>query len=714
MLKIKTIEWANFLTYGDYVSKVDINNLGATLIIGENLNSDNPVGNSNGVGKSSFLLAILWCLFGKNADNEQLGDGFINYHTGKDCFVKLTTIDGWAITRTRKVSGKDELIITHNDKDVTLSTNTNAQKFLEKQFNLNYDIFVSSVFFGQKAQSLVNMPRNRRKKILEDIFGIKRIIVMADVARDLYKENDNDCKLLFTNIKSLRREIDSITNQIENAERHAKTFEEDRKKRVSITKKKLEEAIEFKNSLNIPDENELRERWKLVDEIREKIDSLVDKKSRISDNILTTSKDIQYLENIVINTEDRLLSELPDIEELSNQHKKNRKASRNISKLESHIHKLETKLAIVRKDLKREESFLAKLKSSKGTTCIECRQPISGEYTESQNEKLNSVIKDLKNQMEEILLEIRKTKVMITELKEGIIELPISINEAKFIIEEQKRLNDDMKFKKDEIDRLITHVKELKDKYNDIEKKISNSNKVLNNYTPEYTLSEFNTIKSQVDSINTNYNNLRDRLDAEKKAENLYLINIKELEANKVKLDIKISDIENKYNSKLELSTYMKYVKNLYTDARRIKSFLLSNLIPYLNNRIEYYLEAFSIPFKVKFTSELSLETSSWSHKTFSGGESRRIDLSIMFALYDLYISIYGAQCNIMILDEVEGSLDAAGVKQFVDIINENFSSKEFDTIFVVSHKREMLDAFPNKIKIIKDGWFSIVDTNIN
>ena len=89
-----------------------------------------------------------------------------------------------------------------------------------------------------------------------------------------------------------------------------------------------------------------------------------------------------------------------------------------------------------------------------------------------------------------------------------------------------------------------------------------------------------------------------------------------------------------------------------------------------------------------------------------------------MFGLYDLYIHMYGQQCSMMVLDEVDSRLDADGIESFIDIIYNDFYDKSDsrpkpDTILVISHRPEMLDAFPTKIVVEKRDGFSFIESVI-
>jgi DNA repair exonuclease SbcCD ATPase subunit len=145
----------------------------------------------------------------------------------------------------------------------------------------------------------------------------------------------------------------------------------------------------------------------------------------------------------------------------------------------------------------------------------------------------------------------------------------------------------------------------------------------------------------------------------------------------------------------------------MYHDKNKLKSLILTDLIPYLNNRLSYYIEAVGLDTKLEFNQYLQCKSDKWDYVWFSGGEKKRIDVALMFALYDLHSAIYGKQCNILVLDEIDGRLDKSGIQSFVEIIWKDFVNNDQmtdrpDSILVISHKSEMFDAFPTKIIVEK------------
>ena len=84
MMKVKTIEAQNFRSFSHF--KLELNDLGLTLLNGQNTGIDSE--RTNGSGKSSVIYAMIYALYGETPDGAK-SDEVIKNDVGKNCFAKV-------------------------------------------------------------------------------------------------------------------------------------------------------------------------------------------------------------------------------------------------------------------------------------------------------------------------------------------------------------------------------------------------------------------------------------------------------------------------------------------------------------------------------------------------------------------------------------------------------------------------------------------------
>jgi len=155
-----------------------------------------------------------------------------------------------------------------------------------------------------------------------------------------------------------------------------------------------------------------------------------------------------------------------------------------------------------------------------------------------------------------------------------------------------------------------------------------------------------------------------------------------------------------------------------------LKSFLLDEILPSLNDRVSFYISALlGEETRIVFDTESQLKGGGTRDKFdvqifrgddridyagCSGGEKRRLDVAILLALQSLIYERSASSCNLVVLDEVFDALDRVGVERVVNLLNEEAREK---AIYVISHISEFRDYFENEVLIRKEGGESrIVD----
>lgn len=583
MLGLKTLTISGFGPYGEDGITLNLDNLGPTLIVGQN--GDDV---SNGSGKSSLVNAILWCLFGKVPASERPADNVIGWGLD-ECRVVLETNDNYKIERKRKKT-IGELLIYKDDVDITHSTNTNAQVMLNRLFDLDYELFTAGTFFGQFSKPFLELPDMKRRKALERLLHLHRMNARAEIAYEKVKEINQLQSFNRIDHDKAVADIDRIKSNIINTKEKLESFEEKRSNEIEKMTKdlnELEQNLSKETLINIQD---LRAKWEVVTKIEDKLDDIKTKIDELNSN------------------------ELLDVK----------------SKIESRNRTID------------------EWKKKAGGICPKCLQVVDVQHVQKHVDEMMDEISEFKSKESKLTTQINRLKSMAesTEKKLNSSKPNVSIKEAEMnnrAIEELEK-------------SILKQKSTINQKHN-----------------------EENPYKALMDEYE------QQLIDAEKK--------LQEHKAKMAKSDVFIRHLD--------------YIYRMYHDKNKLKSLILTDLIPYLNARFSYYLEAVGLQAKLEFNQYLQCKSDRWDYAWFSGGEKKRIDVAFMFALYDLHSAIYGKQCNVLVLDEIDGRLDKDGIRSFVEIIWKDFvngdqTTDRPDSLLIISHKSEMFDAFPTKIIVEK------------
>lgn len=158
----------------------------------------------------------------------------------------------------------------------------------------------------------------------------------------------------------------------------------------------------------------------------------------------------------------------------------------------------------------------------------------------------------------------------------------------------------------------------------------------------------------------------------------------------------------------------MRFWEKAFSEQGIIK-YIIRNILEYFNDRCNYYLSYLTgNKYFVEFDEELSekIETGGRivQYISLSGGEKRKINLSIVLALKDLLMLTDKDQSDLLFFDEVAENLDEEGVTGLYQLLQE---IKKDKTIFVITHNKylkTLLDS-AKRISIIKEKGISRIKT---
>jgi DNA repair exonuclease SbcCD ATPase subunit len=232
-MKILSVEWKNFNSYGNAVSRIDFENDSGDLYL--------LIG-GNGNGKSTISEVITFCLYGRI---ERKNKGDLPNRINKNLWCRIVVRSkNKLITITRGVSpGLFEVDIDGVPYDT--SGNANVQDYLEYElFDIPYQVFKNIIVLSiNDFRSFLTMGAGDKRNIVDRLFGFTLINSMKDQIKSERKEIKDNLKTITDELAILEESIQSINEKITLLEKDKKN---DNLKLAKEYKSKMEELLSEK------------------------------------------------------------------------------------------------------------------------------------------------------------------------------------------------------------------------------------------------------------------------------------------------------------------------------------------------------------------------------------------------------------------------------------------------------------------------------------
>lgn len=146
-----------------------------------------------------------------------------------------------------------------------------------------------------------------------------------------------------------------------------------------------------------------------------------------------------------------------------------------------------------------------------------------------------------------------------------------------------------------------------------------------------------------------------------------------------------------------------------------IRKKIIDQNLSYLNTRLGYYLEKIGLPHQVEFQNDLTVSITELGRDmdfdNLSRGERNRLILSMSWAFRDVWESLY-QKINLLFVDElVDSGLDASGMEGSLAILKK-ISRDQKKSVWLVSHRDELVSRVENILKVTKSNGFTTYSTD--
>jgi len=170
-------------------------------------------------------------------------------------------------------------------------------------------------------------------------------------------------------------------------------------------------------------------------------------------------------------------------------------------------------------------------------------------------------------------------------------------------------------------------------------------------------------------------------------------------------------------NQLTRLQQHQEFLLKLLTNKDSfIRKRIIEQNLSYLNTRLDQYLNAIGLPHTVVFQNDLTVEIQELGRDldfdNLSRGERNRLILSLSWAFRDVWESLY-QPINLLFIDElVDSGMDSSGVENSMAVLK-RMSRERNKSVWLVSHKDELIGRVNNVLKVIKENGFTSYDTDI-
>jgi len=753
-------------SYGAEPTIIDLDPGGTTLIVGEDLDNTASGTGANGVGKTVWLNALVFALYGKPVSNISM-DNLVNninqehlevvveFQKDDKLYVvkrvrKEKGLGNYAKVYCRPVGTKLDMNVNTN-QDVTPDSVKNINDYIADVLGIPHELFVRIVAFSATHEPFLDMPvrhasQANQSDIMEELFRLTRLSEKAVLLKTTMKDTKTSLEIKQKHNEQLEKEHVRHIGLLATAKDRVDEWVEDNKEHVTEVKKKLKELSKY----------DIDGQQKLFDEVTEQNENvtllttqMLSMESKIKDftaeyksaenEIKILGEQFDGLQDKVdkwkfdqeanIKAHEEAKEGLVDEAILDSQEKFHQtivELSENKSKLIIGRTELLDKIADIKSKIKKDEDELKHLDDAKCPYCLQKYESAEDKIAECKTniESNDNMRKAFMEGLEDF-----DTKVDAADVELNIAARSVTYTEGDIIIERRLRVDlfkkiEDLNavenpFTMDEANKLEKRIEELDSTMEALGLDITDLDTDRMSTRKDITIEEeaLTTLIGKIEfasleelwEVKGNITKFEEKLEELKAGKNPHQESYKDL----LKLKIEPIDMET-VNHLDKLMTHQNYLLKLLTKKDSfIRKNLLNKNLAFLNGRLRGYLSDLGLPHRVEFTQEMTAHISQFGRQldfgNLSSGQKARVNLALSFSFRDVLQRSLDS-VNVCMLDEVlDVGLDSVGVQNAAHMLKRKAREDEL-SLFIISHRDEVSGIFDKTLTVTMEKGFSSIN----
>lgn len=690
----------NFMNHRN--SDIDFSQIKSALIVAKNKNNDRE---SNGLGKTTVFSAIEYALYGEvptSTVDKIVRDGSDRCSVIFD--FKIKNID-YRIHRIRSKQGRAELKLFQKNGNWEKLSGTRipeVEAAISDLIKINYKSFIHSVKFAQNdLNGLASAKKpEARKEILKEPLQLTDYTKLEKIAKDKASIIRKELESIETSIVMLadpHADIKAAELELSISDNIIKNKDGDVKKLSASLEEKKEFLAQLKKSLNSSDS-----------QLHDTIVGLEKKFKESKQKTLKSTELIQKLSRDMSDNSDKLTKAQKELAALQ-VNLENQPQYREPKLIADELEKVRNDELLGNKLLARCEAEYDQAKRSlpNGDFCSHCLQPITPEHRQKCEDEANKTLEEKSKQ-------ITITKTNLTKCANKKTKLQLELDAARKTEQEKRNIANNIQSLTKNIS-IYTETNETNDKWlnksiteaeinqselREIQDSLASHKKLAESSdVPELNAKIF-AISDEIKLFDKSIENTRNDLSNAQKRHGAAQEKLSRSKNNLTNLEL-FKTKQQDFGKKMKTA---QLVVNAFS-PKGIPTFIIYTILDELQSEANHWLNRLRPELEIEFDREIDMKFrvsgQEREYEQLSVGQKVYIALALKLGLSRVIQKKIGIDIGFLELDEVDQSLDKAGVEAFADVVKK--LEDEF-MVLIVTHNDALKDRFGRAILVEADG----------